>query len=138
MDEETVITTSEPSSSLPSETFTPVDVVPVDELIDRLLQSVQDGDNTGDTAQADDTGYEDPVEVYDPVPDLLADAVVILRDIRNGMDNVESIEQVVNHPVLTTPFQDYTVTEGLLLLLLLFFFLKFCMDMIRRSFSWLL
>lgn len=130
MDEETVTTTSELSSSLPSETSTPVDVVPVDELLDRLLQSVQDGDDTGDTAQADD-------EVYDPVPDLLADAVNILRDIRSGMDHVESIEQVVNHPVLTTSFQDYTVMEGLLLLILLAAFAAACIKILKGGFQWL-
>ncbi len=51
---------------------------------------------------------------------------------------VELIEQTVNHPLLTTPFQDYTVTEGLLLLLLLCIFIKACMTMVRRAFAWLL
>ncbi len=53
-------------------------------------------------------------------------------------DTVEIIEQTVNHPLLTTPFQDYTVTEGLLLLLLLCVFIKACMTMVRRAFAWLL
>ncbi len=53
-------------------------------------------------------------------------------------DALGIIQQTVNHPLLTTPFQDYTVTEGLLLLLLLCFFIKACMNMVRRAFSWLL
>jgi len=53
-------------------------------------------------------------------------------------DALEIIQQTVNHPLLTTPFQDYTVTEGLLLLLLLCFFIRICMNMVRRAFSWLL
>ncbi len=76
--------------------------------------------------------------VENVVPGLIGDAIDLLLDIRNGMKNVESMEQTVNHPMLTTPFQDYTVTEGLLLLLLLCFFIKACMDMVRRAFSWLL
>ncbi len=76
--------------------------------------------------------------VENVVPGLIGDAIDLLLDIRNGMKNVESMEQTVNHPMLTTPFQDYTVTEGLLLLLLLCFFIKACMNMVRRAFSWLL
>lgn len=121
----------------------PVTVVSVDELVDRLIQSTQEEEENGDgsealTTEADVIPGEGDVGVDDVVPGLIGDAVDVLLGIRSGMKNVESIEQVVNHPALTTPFQDYTVTEGLLLLLLLFFFLKVCMDMIRRAFSWLL
>lgn len=67
----------------------------------------------------------------EPVPEVEGGGVVV-------GDSVEIIEQTVNHPLLTTSFQDYTVTEGLLLLLLLCFFVKACMTMVRRAFSWLL
>lgn len=157
MEEETVIITpelssdpapaSEPEPILPALDPTPdappVDVVSVDELIDRLVQSTQEEEGSGDapealTAETDVIPDGGDVGVDDVVPGLIGDVVDILLGIRNGMKNVESIEHVVNHPALTTPFQEYTVTEGLLLLLLLFFFLKACMDMIRRAFSWLL
>lgn len=39
-----------------------------------------------------------------------------------------------DHPLLTTPFTDYTVTEGLLLVLVILFLLKFIADGIRRIF----
>ena len=160
MDEEVVITTPEPSPApepkplpepppsepgpeMPSEPepADPVTVVSVDELIDRLVQNTQDEEEISELlpAELDEVpGDAGDVGVDDVVPGLIGDVVDILLGIRKGMENVESIEQVVNHPALTTPFQDYTVTEGLLLLLLLFFFLKACMDMIRRAFSWLL
>ncbi len=50
-------------------------------------------------------------------------------------DAVGMTEQAIDHPLLTTPFQDYTVTEGLLLLCV---FIRACMTMVRRAFSWLL
>lgn len=41
-------------------------------------------------------------------------------------------------PLMTTSFNDYTVTEGLLLLLLLFFFVKeFIIKPLKGVFSWL-
>lgn len=148
MEEDIITTTPEPSSDpilapepvSPAEPSDSVTVVSVDELIDRLVQNTQDEEGTVESVEAAEVIPEDPgdVGVDDVVPGLIGDAVDILLGIRNGMKNVESIEQVVNHPALTTPFQEYTVTEGLLLLLLLFFFLKACMDMIRRAFSWLL
>lgn len=135
---EPILPASDPTPEAP-----PVDVVSVDELIDRLVQSTQEGEESGDdpetlTAEADVIPGEGDVVVDDVVPGLISDVVDILLGIRKGMENVESIEHVVNHPALTTPFQEYTVTEGLLLLLLLFFFLKSCMNMVRRAFSWLL
>lgn len=157
MEEEIVTNTPEPSPDPapapepepippaldPTPEASPVDVVSVDELIDRLVQSAQEGAESGDasealTAEADVIPDGGDVGVDDVVPGLIGDVLDILLGIRKGMENVESIEHVVNHPALTTPFQEYTVTEGLLLLLLLFFFLKVCMDMIRRAFSWLL
>lgn len=156
MEEEIVTTMPEPSSepvpapepepilpaSDPTPVAPPIDVVSVDELIDRLVQNAPEEEETVSEELPFDASGELPGEgdvgVDDVVPGLIGDAVDILLGIRKSMENVESIEHVVNHPALTTPFQEYTVTEGLLLLLLLFFFLKACMDMIRRAFSWLL
>lgn len=157
MGEETITITPEPSpvpgpvpapapepAPVPApEPSDPVTVVSVGELLDLLVQGTQEGEESGDAAEAlpaevDIMPGEGDVVVDDVVPGLIGDVVDILLGIRSGMKNVESIEHVVNHPALTTPFQEYTVTEGLLLLLLLFFFLKACMDMIRRAFSWLL
>lgn len=134
---------SAPESLPSSEPADPVTVVSVDELVDRLIQGTQEGEESDDSSEilpteADVIPGEGDVGVDDVVPGLIGDAVDILLGIRKGMEHVESIEHVVNHPALTTPFQEYTVTEALLLLLLLFFFLKACMNMIRRAFSWLL
>lgn len=41
------------------------------------------------------------------------------------------------HPMLTTSFEDYTVTEGLLLLLLLSLFACVCFRLLKGGFSWL-
>ena len=49
----------------------------------------------------------------------------------------ETIVQTMDHPALTTPFEDYTVTEAFLLLLLLYLFLSSCARMLRGGFSWL-
>lgn len=58
-----------------------------------------------------------------------------------GMDAVllrlEAIETQVSHPLLTTPFEDYTVTEGLLLLALVLAVISLCIRMLKEGFSWL-
>lgn len=44
----------------------------------------------------------------------------------------------LDRPLMTTSFEDYTVTEGLLLLLLLFLFMKeFILKPLKGVFSWL-
>lgn len=52
---------------------------------------------------------------------------------------VQVIEIVdLDRPLMTTSFEDYTVTEGLLLLLLLFLFVKeFILKPLKGVFSWL-
>lgn len=40
-------------------------------------------------------------------------------------------------PFMTTNFNDYTVTEGLLLLLVILVFLKWCVKIVKGGFSWL-
>lgn len=59
-----------------------------------------------------------------------------------GMDemlkHLETIEATMVHPALETPFEEYTVTEGLLLLLLVLVIVSWCVKMIKGGFSWLL
>ena len=50
---------------------------------------------------------------------------------------LESVQQDVEHPFLTTDFADYTVTEGLLLLCLLLSVIFLCAKMLKEGFSWL-
>jgi len=107
-------------------------VVSVDELVDRLIQSTDTGEEAPAPEEpAEEPATEEPPVETDPLP------LEVL-----GMDRLlahtEAIQQTLDHPLMTTPFQDYTVTEGLLLLMLLCFFIKVCMNMVRRAFSWLL
>ena len=46
-------------------------------------------------------------------------------------------EEVDLRPFLTTPFEEYTVSEGLLLLILLFAVITFCIKILKGGFYWL-
>ena len=46
----------------------------------------------------------------------------------------ESMPEVVEHPLMTTDFNDYTVTEGLLLVIALVLVINFFLTIIRRWF----
>ena len=129
MEEETVVITPEPSPAPdPEPEAPPVEVVSVDELIDRLVQST--GTETEEALPA-----EEPVsgEVL-PEPDSDPPEIV-------GMDKLltyaETIQQALDHPALTTSFRDYTVTEGLLLLTLLAAFAAACVRILKGGFQWL-
>ena len=58
-------------------------------------------------------------------------------DVDGIQQAVDVVRQTVDHPLMTTSFQDYTVTEGLLLLLLLSAFVAACARMLKEGFSWL-
>ena len=58
-------------------------------------------------------------------------------DVDGIQEAVEGIQQALDHPLMTTSFQDYNVTEGLLLLLLLSAFVAACAKMLKGGFSWL-
>lgn len=51
----------------------------------------------------------------------------------------ETIEMVVEEPrlFLTTPFEEYTVTEGLLLTLVLLVVVSFLVKTVKEGFYWL-
>ena len=52
------------------------------------------------------------------------------------LETVEALADTVR-PFLTTPFEEYTVTEGLLLLLLLLAVVAACVRLVKGGFSWL-
>lgn len=58
-------------------------------------------------------------------------------DVDGIQQTVDEVRQVLDHPLMTTSFQDYTVTEGLLLLLLLSAFIAACAKILKGGFSWL-
>lgn len=49
-----------------------------------------------------------------------------------------TMEVHVDRPMMTTPFEEYTITEGLLLLLVVLVFIAGCVKMLRGGLSWLL
>lgn len=107
------------------------EVVSVAELLDRLAQA---GQNTGDTPEtpAEDTGTADDVPVYSETGGSIA-----IEGMGQLLQRLETLEQMADHPMLTTSFQDYTVTEGLLLALLLSVFISACVKMLKGGFAWL-
>lgn len=44
----------------------------------------------------------------------------------------------MDRPFLTTPLNDYTVTEGLLLMILLVLFIKIVIGILKEGFWWLM
>ena len=151
MDEEIVTTTPEPSpepepAPAPEPEPTPpapepeqpdpVTVVSVDELIDRLVQSGQEEEpEETPPADADELPEED-----NQTGDFFMEIDTGPMEIK-GMDKLleyaETIQFTLDHPALTTSFQDYTVTEGLLLLILLAAFAAACIKILKGGFSWL-
>lgn len=104
----------------------------------------QEGDllspgTTPATEPAEVVPMEEPV-TGDPTMDtalLLVDLLDALTGEEGMSSDVDSVQQVLDHPFMTTSFQDYTVTEGLLLLLLLSVFVAACAKMLKEGFSWL-
>ena len=132
----------------------PMEVISVDELLDRLTQGDEqtevpaEGDEPGE-ALADIPVEPDPIlMILEQVGGKLIDMIGNLDRIEEDLESmnkkleliemeVDVIEQAVNHPALTTSFAEYTVTEALLLLLLLSAFISACARMLRGGLSWL-
>lgn len=102
----------------------PVEVITVEDLLDRLTEDTE-GEPTEEEAAAEEVVEEEP----EPVEVVGTDETLQL---------LETIQQDVEpHPFLTTDFEDYTVTEGLLLLALLLAVVSVCIKMLKEGFSWL-
>lgn len=69
--------------------------------------------------------------------DALTGEEGMTSDVDGIQQTVDEVRQVLEHPLMTTSFQDYTVTEGLLLLLLLSAFIAACAKILKGGFSWL-
>ena len=105
----------------PAQDLDPMEVVSVEELLGRLAEEQE--------AAAEEEAV--PEEESEPEPLEVAGTDEIIR-------LLETIQtQLTPHPFLTTPFEEYTVTEGLLLLLVLAAFAGCCIKLLRRGFSWL-
>lgn len=166
MTDEEVVQTQDPVIEVPPEadsppdpvpTTPPVEVVPVDELLDRLAELLAERD-----AASEDAETEQPVEIVDGDVDIdlpaadpvtaivehLLDMIINLGKIEGHLDEIEkdtneiqldvmTITQTLDHPALTTSFAEYTVSEALLLFLLLAAFISACARMLRGGLSWL-
>lgn len=135
-------------------TVPPMEVISVDELLDRLAQSDEQTEVPAEGDEPNEALAELPVEP-DPVLMILEQVGGKLIDMIGNLDRIEEhieeiekdtneiqmdvdiISQTVNHPALTTSFSEYTVTEALLLLLLLSAFISACARMLRGGLSWL-
>ena len=134
----------------PEEAGPPVEMISVDELLERLAQFTPEETSNPEAEESAPEAEpsvavggiisaDNPLDLtMEPAPLEIIGMDKLLTQTAAMQQLQTLIQQTLNHPMLTTSFADYTVTEGLLLLLLLFFFLKACADMLRRAFSWLL
>ncbi len=131
-----------PAPAVDQESAPPV--ISVDDLLE-LLQGEDAAPAPSDELPAEELPAIEAVAPYDvPAVELGADALAIIdavRGMRNELilisDQLTEIQMSMDHPLLTTPFEDYTVSEGLLLLLLLAAFLSACCRLLRGGFKWL-
>lgn len=61
---------------------------------------------------------------------------MVLSALGSAPEETSTVE-LVDRPFLTTPFEDYSVTEGFLLLLLVCIFISVCARLLKGGFSWL-
>lgn len=124
-----------PSDNAPaSETGTPLEVISVDELIERLSIAGED--------QSEDT-FEETAAPEEAEPSLSDQWYLMALDDTSSADTVQLLTEIRDalpddHPLLTTNFADYTVAEGLLLALSLCVVGSWCVKMLKGGFSWLL
>lgn len=137
----------EPAPALPPEPepeapAAPVEVITVDDLLDRITSGDQSGEGTGDGEE--ETPPQEEEET--PLPGDSGEAPPAGESLEGpievvGMETVlkrlETLQGVADHPMMEPPFEDYTVTEGLLLLLLLSVFLSVCAKLLKGGFAWL-
>ena len=168
MNDEDVVQTQDPvievppgSDPVPDPAAPPVEVIPVDEFLERLAELLAEQDaapedvevlpEAEDPAITIDGDVDIDLPAADPataIVEHLLDMIIDLGKIEGHLSEIEkdtgeiqldvmTIAQAVDHPALTTSFADYTVTEALLLFLLLAAFLSACARMLRGGFSWL-
>lgn len=122
----------------------PVEVISVGDLLD-IIQSA--GQAPAEKLPSEELPADEPsadpgdvlaVEL-DPAALALLDAVKgVKTELIQISDQVAEIQLAADgKPLLTTPFEDYSVSEGLLLLLLLSLFLSACYKILRGGLQWL-
>lgn len=105
----------------------PMEVISVDDLLDRLTAAGEETETNEEEAAAEEDTSGEVLE-EETGPSASDTALELLEVVQ---------VQTAPHPLLTTDFADYTVTEGLLLLALLAGFVSVCFKMLKEGFSWL-
>lgn len=117
-----------------------IQVVSVDDLIDRLTSGDKSVEPTDEDLreQAEAVALEEQALLMEQA--RMEEEAEELGQWRSMvLTELTTIRQdLVDHPLMTTHFSDYTVTEGLLLLLVLGGLLHMCIRMIKGGFSWLM
>lgn len=104
------------------------EVVTVDSLLDRLRSSEVTEESGDSEPSLADQWYS--ISISDA---RIGDVVSELREIKYMLR-----DEFGAHDFLTTRFEDYTVSEGLLLCLFLSLVVGQCIKMLKGGFSWLL
>lgn len=122
----------------------PIEVISVDDLLNILQPAGQEPVEELPTGELPaDEAFFDPGEVLaielDPGALAVVDAIKgVKAELIQISDQVAAIQlSMDDKPLLTTPFEDYTVAEGLLLFLLLAAFVAACAKMLKEGLSWL-
>lgn len=128
----------------------PIEVISVDDLLNRLLQDEQAAEESGELVEGDLSEALEDIPVVEPDPmslildqvlgklvDVVIDLGEIKKDTGKIQENTAAVAQTLDHPALTTSFADYTVTEALLLFLFLSAFIAACARMLKGGLSWL-
>lgn len=118
----------------------PVEVITVEDLLDRITgETGEDGETEEPPQEAEgDAAAEAPAESGEVLPtEGTLEGPIEVIGMDTALKRLETIQGVVDHPMMETPFEDYTVTEGLLLLFLLSVFLAACVKLLKGGFAWL-
>lgn len=96
--------------------------------------------STSKETPEESTGTEEEEETGTGSSTSSSETVVVQQTMDTTMLELYTgqIQETVDHPFLSTPLDDYTVTEGLLLLILLVLVLKWIGQAIKEGFYWLL
>ncbi len=119
----------DPLSGTPDDQ-TPVQVVSVEELVERLTSTGEEETDEAAEPSASEQFFTRALEDTSG-----EDTVQLLREIHTELVAIR--DELTPHDLMTTNFSDYTVTEGLLLLALVYGVVSVCIRMIKGGFSWL-
>ncbi len=121
----------EPAAPEP-ETVSPAEIIPAEKLPPAPAQLEQDTVELLPEAIFDSGADMEAGPVFDSESGFIS-----IAGMGELLQHLETLEEAAAHPMLTTSFQEYTVTEGLLLALLLSVFISACVKMLKGGFAWL-